>query len=71
MIAREQIEGKSNLRFIHVNLRNKDNSPLRARQSGVIKFWKTRPDDFRIPVKYGLRTCFYIDNDNASEWIIE
>jgi len=24
------------------------------RRNGATKFWKTRPEDFRIPVKYGL-----------------
>jgi len=33
---------------------NADGSPMTYRQSGKIQFWKTRPDDFRIPVKRGL-----------------
>jgi hypothetical protein len=38
---------------------------VRIRRNGQTKTWKTRPNDFRIPVKYGLRECFYITPDNA------
>lgn len=31
------------------------------RRSGQTKTWKTRPEQFRIPVKYGLRNSSYID----------
>jgi hypothetical protein len=33
---------------------NADGSPMNYRQNGKIQFWKTRPEDFRIPVKRGL-----------------
>jgi hypothetical protein len=33
---------------------NADGTPMNYRQSGKIQFWKTRPNDFRIPVKRGL-----------------
>lgn len=39
-----------------------------ARVNGKCKTWKTRPDEFRLPMKYGLYECFYIDNSNAHEW---
>ena len=52
----------------HVTLRNSDGTPLRCRSNGVCKTWKTRPDEFKLPVKHGLRTCFYITEANASEW---
>ena len=29
----------------------------RCRANGALKTWKTRPGDFRLPVKYGLREC--------------
>jgi len=29
----------------------------RVRRNGVTKLWKTRPDEFRIPIKCGLRAC--------------
>lgn len=32
----------------------KDGKVRRARRSGRLKTWKTRPNDYRLPVKYGL-----------------
>ena len=54
----------------HLTLRNADASPLRARVTGRIKLWITRPDEFRLPVKHGLRDSFYITERNAHEWTI-
>lgn len=28
-----------------------------ARRNGKTKTWKTRPNDYRVPIKCGLRTC--------------
>lgn len=54
----------------HITLKNANGSPLRARVNGRCKTWKTRPTEFRLPMKYGLRNCFYITEDNANEWEI-
>jgi hypothetical protein len=35
------------------------------RANGTVKTWKTRPNDFRIPVKHGLCAYGYIDQDNG------
>ena len=35
------------------------------RRNGATKLWKTRPDDFRIPVKAGLNVCGYIDQRSS------
>lgn len=35
------------------------------RRNGRTKLWKTRPDDFEVPIKHGLRNYGYIDEDNA------
>jgi len=45
-----------------------DGDPLRCRVNGACKTWKTRPTEFRLPVKYGLYGHFYITQDNAGEW---
>ncbi len=37
----------------------------RWRVNGVTKTWKTRPDEFQVPIKYGLYAYSYITNDNA------
>jgi len=54
--------------FWHKTAKNADGSPVRCRVNGVCKVWKTRPDEFRLPVKHGLKQCFYIEQDNANEW---
>ena len=55
--------------FFHRTLRNADGSALRCRASGACKTWKTRPNEFRLPVKYGLRDSFYLTHDNAADWL--
>lgn len=52
----------------HTTLTAADGSPLRCRISGRPRLWKTRPNDFRVPAKHGLRTCFYITPANLSDW---
>lgn len=38
----------------------------KLRRNGQTKKWKTRPDDFRIPVKMGLRTCGQVTPDTIA-----
>jgi len=52
----------------HKSAKNADGTPVRCRVNGRCKVWKTRPDEFRLPVKWGLKTCFYIELHNAKEW---
>ncbi len=56
--------------FYHRKLKYKrdPSRPLECRRNGKTKRWKSRPDQFRIPVKYGMYEYFYIDNSNAHEW---
>lgn len=39
-----------------------------VRVSGRCQTWKTRPDEFRLPVKYGLYESSAITHLNASCW---
>lgn len=57
-------------RFEHISLKNADNTPARCKRNGKTKTWVTRPNEFKIPVKHGLRDCFYITQDNCHEWNI-
>lgn len=41
-----------------------------VRRNGKTKLWKTRPDDFKIPVKAGLRECGYIDYHNVDQFVV-
>lgn len=44
--------------------------PIQVRRMGRTKRWVRQPDKFSVPVKYGMYDSFYIDNRNASEWMI-
>ena len=39
-----------------------------ARRNGKTQTWVTRPDDFKVPVKHGLREYAYVTQDNAYQW---
>lgn len=41
------------------------------RRNGKTKVWKTRPDNFRIPVKYGMYWYGYIDEVDAMYFHVE
>lgn len=56
--------------FYHQTLRDSRGFPVVCRINGKCKTWKTRLDDFRLPVKYGLKECFYITPFNAHEWCL-
>ena len=40
---------------INPDRRGKDKGPIVWRRNGATQTWKTRPEDFRMPVKHGLR----------------
>ena len=44
--------------------------PSHARVSGKVQLWKTRPSDFKVPVKRGLYDSGYITPDNASRFTL-
>lgn len=35
------------------------------RVNGKCKTWKTRPDEFKLPIKHGLWTYGYLTHENA------
>lgn len=57
--------------FEHVTLKDSRGAPVRCRASGQCQTWVTRPDDFKLPVKYGLKQSFYITPANAADWRVE
>ena len=57
--------------FHHISMKNSDGTPLRARVTGKCKTWKTRPLEFKLPVKYGMYESFYITHENCDEWECE
>ena len=66
MITKDQ--AMSNCYFKHVSLKDSRGNPIQCRASGKCKTWKTRPEEFKLPVKYGLYQSFYITPENAHEW---
>jgi hypothetical protein len=48
----------------HVFARMSNGREWQARRNGATKTWKSRPGEFRIPVKAGFRACGYIDHTN-------
>ena len=47
-------------------------NPSKVRVSGKCQTWKTRPDDFSLPVKFGLYESFRIVNDAfAKHWHLD
>ena len=43
----------------------------RWRRNGATKVWKTRPMEFRVPVKFGLYAYGYITDSNAHLFTVE
>lgn len=59
----------SNHELYHVTLRTRAGASVRIRVNGRVQLWKTRPDEFRLPCKHGLREWYQLDQTNAHEWI--
>lgn len=62
--------GNTGKTLYHMTLRGSDKKPTRCRVNGRCKTWKTRPTEFQLPVKHGLRDCFYITPANADNWAL-
>lgn len=43
-------------------------SIVRCRQSGQVKTWKTRPGEFRMPVKHGLYESGEVTHENCASF---
>jgi hypothetical protein len=54
--------------FEHSTLKNSDGTPMRYKRNGKNKLWKTRPNEFQIPVKRGLREYGYITHENFTNF---
>lgn len=54
----------------HVVERNADGTPQRWRVNGKPKTWKTRPDEVRVPLKYGLRGHGYLTEHDLDDFAL-
>ncbi len=41
------------------------------RRNGATKTWKTRPGEFRVPIKWGLKMYAYLEPCNANQFHVE
>ena len=64
MTRKQMEELKIGQTIYHNYNKNSDGSPQRWRVNGKLKTWKTEPNRFRLPIKYGLRTCEYLTQFN-------
>jgi hypothetical protein len=55
-------------REFHFNERRPNGTCYVHRRNGRTQTWKTRPGEFRIPVKYGLRDYGQITHRNADQF---
>ena len=47
-----------------------DGKPSRAKVTGRVQTWKTRPNDFRVPLKRGLYDTGQLTPSNASRFTL-
>lgn len=58
--------------FEHTRIGNTRGQKMQCRPNGKCKTWKRDPRRFKLPVKYGLKECFYFDSEypaSHSEWV--
>ena len=73
MITKEVAEKLKHGTELYSSLRKDSRgNPSKVRVSGKCQTWKTRPDDFSLPVKFGLYESFRIVNDEfAKHWHLD
>lgn len=65
MITTEQAKSaKYGNIFLMKDETNADGSPVRWRVNGKVQTWKTRPNEFKVPVKHGLYDYSYVTEMN-------
>lgn len=68
MTKTDATEATHGVIFYHETKINADNTPMRVRVTGKCKTWKTRPNEFKLPVARGLYEHGYITHENSQEW---
>ena len=63
MVTKEQAMTANN--FVCLDANNADGTLVRQRRNGTTRTWKTRPNDFVVPVKHGLCGYTSITRSNA------
>lgn len=71
MITRDQALKLQHRTIIyHAFDRNADGTAVRARVNGAVKVWTTRPHDFQVPLKQGLKGHGYLTQRNNCAWCL-
>lgn len=52
----------------HKTYRNADGTPMRWRVNGKVRTWKKTPDRIQVPIKYGLKLCGYLNEQNVKDF---
>lgn len=55
----------------HKDLKDSRGHSVRAKVNGKIQLWKTRPTEFRLPMKHGMYDTFQLTQDNADQWTLK
>jgi len=55
----------------HKDLKDSQGHSMRARVNGKIQLWKTRPTEFRLPMKHGMYDTFQLTHLNADQWTLK
>ena len=45
-------------------------NPSKIRVNGKTKLWVRTPERIQVPVKYGLKDCFYITENNLNNFFL-
>jgi hypothetical protein len=54
----------------HKDLKDSKGHSVRARVNGKIQLWKTRPTEFRLPMKHGMYDTFQLTELNVDQWTL-
>ena len=57
--------------FFHKEAKDARGNRFSCRRNGKTQIWKTRPDEFKIPVKRGLYSYDYLTHKNCNNWTID
>jgi len=71
MVTRAQVNKMSwNTTIYDKKYKNADGSAVRYRVNGALKTWKTRPTEFQLPIKHGLRDYGYLTHENMGAFTL-
>lgn len=70
MITKEQAMKLRLGDWLHHVSRQQGTGPMRVRVTGKCRTWKRRPNDFSLPVVWGLKGYGEINHRNADQWVV-